>query len=139
VIQSHFRITGRRWTDALLAIAIALVLVGAVVPELAVNAREQIIMSLAGENTKTVFIVQSGRSFPMSSPQTALTLGKIFDRLDALAKPGERLFVGPADLGRTNYNDTFIYYMMPQLQPATYFLEMIQSPRIVLVRAWPKT
>ena len=60
----------------------------------------------------------------MSSSQTALELGKIFDRLDALAKPGERLFVGPADLRRTNYNDTFIYHMMPQLRPATYFLEM---------------
>jgi hypothetical protein len=124
VIQSHFRITGRRWADALFATATALVLVGAGVPELAVNAREQIITSLTGENTKTVFITQSGRSFPMSSSQTALTLGKMFDRLDALAKPGERLFVGPADLRRTNYNDTFIYYMVPQFQPATYFLEM---------------
>lgn len=124
VIQSHFRITGRRWADALFANATALVLVGAVVPELAVNAREQIITSLTGENTKTVFVAQSGRYFPMSSPETALALGKIFDRLDALARPGERLFVGPADLRRTNYNDTFIYYMMPQLQPATYFLEM---------------
>jgi hypothetical protein len=38
--------------------------------------------------------------------------------------PGPRLFVGPADLRRTNYNDTFIYYMLPRLQPATYFLEM---------------
>lgn len=38
--------------------------------------------------------------------------------------PGQRLFVGPADLRRTNYNDTFIYYMLPHLQPATYFLEM---------------
>jgi hypothetical protein len=47
--------------------------------------------------------------------------------LDALAKPGERLFVGPADLRRTNYNDTFIYHMVPQLRPATYFLEL--NPR----------
>jgi hypothetical protein len=124
VIQSHFHITGRRRADALFAIATALVLVGAVVPELAMNARERIITSFTGKNTKIVFIAQSGRSFPMSSSETALALGKIFDRLDAAAKPGERLFVGPADLRRTNYNDTFIYHMMPQLRPATYFLEM---------------
>ena len=43
---------------------------------------------------------------------------------DGEAKPGERLFVGPADLRRTNYNDTFIYHLEPQLRPATYFLEM---------------
>jgi hypothetical protein len=124
VIQSRFRMTWWRRIDALFAIAIALVLVGVVVPELFLNARERIIRSFTGKNTKILFLTQSGRSFPMSSAQTALALGKLFDRLDALAKPGERLFVGPADLRRTNYNDTFIYHMMPQLQPATYFLEM---------------
>jgi hypothetical protein len=124
LIQSHFRVAVGRRVDALFATAIALILVGMVVPEFAVAARKQVLKGLTGENTKTVFIAQSGRSFPMSSVQTALDLGKIFDRLGALAKPGERLFVGPADLRRTNYNDTFIYYMMPQLRPATYFLEM---------------
>jgi hypothetical protein len=34
------------------------------------------------------------------------------------------LFVGPADLRRTNNADTFIYHLLPQLRPATYFLEM---------------
>lgn len=124
VIQSHFRITGRRRLDVISAITLALVLLGASVPQFIVVVRKQIITGLTGENTKTVFITQSGRSFPLSSAQTALALGKIFDRLAALAKPGERLFVGPADLRRTNYNDTFIYHMMPQLRPATYFLEM---------------
>ena len=55
VIQSHFHITGRRRADALFATAIALVLLGAVVPEFAVNAREQIITSFTGKNTKIVF------------------------------------------------------------------------------------
>ena len=48
----------------------------------------------------------------------------MLNQLDRMATPGQRLFVGPADLRRTNYNDTFIYYLMPQLHPATYFLEM---------------
>ena len=29
-----------------------------------------------------------------------------------------------SDLRRTNYNDTFLYYLLPRLTPATYFLEM---------------
>jgi hypothetical protein len=46
------------------------------------------------------------------------------NKLEKVASPGDRLFVGPADLRRTNYNDTFIYHLMPQLRPSTYFLEM---------------
>jgi hypothetical protein len=44
--------------------------------------------------------------------------------LDELAEPGERLFVGPQDLRRTWYNDTFFYWMFPELDPATFFTEM---------------
>jgi hypothetical protein len=54
----------------------------------------------------------------------ALSLDKALRKIESQASPDDRLFVGPADLRRTNYNDTFIYYLMPQLRPATYFLEM---------------
>jgi hypothetical protein len=39
-------------------------------------------------------------------------------------RPGDSLFVGPQDLRRTNYGPTFIYFMLPQLQPASYYMEM---------------
>jgi hypothetical protein len=46
------------------------------------------------------------------------------DELDRLSKPGERLLVGPADLSRTIYSDVVFYFMFPELEPATYFIEM---------------
>ncbi len=33
-------------------------------------------------------------------------------------------FVGPLDLRRTWYSDTVVYWMFPELEPATYYLEM---------------
>jgi hypothetical protein len=48
----------------------------------------------------------------------------LFEKLETLSKPGERLFVGPGDLRRTNYSDTYIYHIFPKLRPASYFLEM---------------
>ncbi len=54
----------------------------------------------------------------------AATVGTLVQKLDDLSAPGERLFVGPADLRRTNYNDTYLYHLVPKLIPATYFLEM---------------
>jgi hypothetical protein len=46
------------------------------------------------------------------------------DDLDRLSAPGQRLLVGPADLSRTIYSDVTFYFMFPELQPATYFIEM---------------
>lgn len=46
------------------------------------------------------------------------------DELDRSSKPGERLLVGPADLSRTIYSDVVFYFMFPELEPATYFIEM---------------
>jgi hypothetical protein len=124
VIQSYFRETRSRPIEALLAVASVVVLVQAVIPELAFTLRGRVIAGLGVEPRTSIFITQHGRSFPVLSMPDALALGKMFNRLDSLSSPGDRLFVGPADLRRTNYNETFIYYMMPQLQPASYFLEM---------------
>jgi hypothetical protein len=44
--------------------------------------------------------------------------------LDGLARSGERLFVGPQDLRRTWYSDAFFYWMFPELEPSTYYIEM---------------
>jgi hypothetical protein len=44
--------------------------------------------------------------------------------ITALSRPGEKLFVGPHDLRFVILNDTFFYYLLPQLEPATRYLEM---------------
>jgi hypothetical protein len=46
------------------------------------------------------------------------------DELERLAEPGDRLLVGPSDLRRTWYSDVFIYWLFPELEPATYYVEM---------------
>jgi hypothetical protein len=43
---------------------------------------------------------------------------------DKISKPGQRLFVGPVDLKKTPYSDAYLYYMLPDLVPATYYIEM---------------
>jgi hypothetical protein len=124
ILRSHFRDAAVRESDALLACALVLVLLLAVAPELSAIARSKIIASFDATNRGPIFVQHRGRSFPVGSPQDAVSLDQTLAALEHLASPGDRLFVGPADLRRTNYNDTFIYHLLPQLQPATYFLEM---------------
>jgi hypothetical protein len=44
--------------------------------------------------------------------------------VDELTEPGDRLFVGPGDLRLTPYSEAFLYYLLPELDPATRYIEM---------------
>ena len=101
---------------------------------------------------RSFLVKRNDRSFPLLSSTTAGLVDQMLEKLDRLSKPGERLFVGPADLRRTNYSDTFIYHLLPKLRPASRFIEMNpfsangpgsrlssdleQADWIVLNRAW---
>ena len=69
-------------------------------------------------------IRNDGRVFPYGSPEAAADAQAVVDELDALAEPGDSLIVGPTDLSRTNYNDSFFYHLFPELEVGTRFIEM---------------
>jgi hypothetical protein len=50
--------------------------------------------------------------------------GRVIARTKRLAHPGDSLFVGPQDLRRTNYGPTYMYFLLPELRPASYYMEM---------------
>lgn len=109
---------------ALGATALVVLTLQLVVPGLGISNFNRIRDCVSSDVHYAEFIEHRGRSFPVPSKAQATDVEAILQTLETVARPGERLFVGPADLRRTNYNDTFIYYLMPHLQPATYFLEM---------------
>jgi hypothetical protein len=80
---------------------------------------------------KSFLVLQRERSFPLKSIGQPRATRKMLDQLEKSLSPEQRLFVGPLDLRRTNYNDTFIYHLMLQLRPATYFSQSTRftSPR----------
>lgn len=69
-------------------------------------------------------IERDGRRFWVGDPAVASGINQMIPELEALAEPGDRLFVGPGDLSRTIYADTYIYWLFDELDPATYFIEM---------------
>jgi hypothetical protein len=110
--------------SAMAGILAAIVLIETVAPELTITVRDAFASGLSTKQSGAIFVQQGGRSFPLGFPAAARGTGKLFEKLETLSKPGERLFVGPGDLRRTNYSDTYIYHIFPKLRPASYFLEM---------------
>jgi hypothetical protein len=64
------------------------------------------------------------RYFYLGDYRAYLAMQAAVDELSASAQPGDRLLVGPSDLRRTWYSDVFVYWLLPHLDPATYFIEM---------------
>ncbi len=120
---------GREWQPklafVLLAVITVLAAVEAIAPELAAFVRQEARAAFApGDDNSEKIVRYQGRSFPCPSAADATALLHMLHLLDIKSVPGERLFVGPADLRRTNYCDTFIYHLIPKLRPSSYFLEM---------------
>lgn len=111
-------------TKALTACALVLLAMSLIAPEFIFSVRREVLDSVTGKTPSTIDVENASRSFPVRSPRDAITLHGMLEVLKSEATAGQRLFVGPADMRRTNYNETFIYYLLPQLTPASYFLEM---------------
>ncbi len=69
-------------------------------------------------------ITRNGRTFYYGRPDVAAAARELLGVVPTLAKPGERLFVGPTDLRKTPYSDAYLYYLLPEYPPGTYFIEM---------------
>jgi hypothetical protein len=66
----------------------------------------------------------NGRSVPLPLEEQVSELSNVLAEVDEVTRPGARIFVGPDELEHPVYNDTFLYYLVPDLVPASYYLEM---------------
>jgi hypothetical protein len=69
-------------------------------------------------------ISHKGRIFYYGRADSAVGATRLTNAVERISKPGQRLFVGPQDLRKTPASDAFFYYLLPQLTPATYYIEM---------------
>lgn len=82
-----------------------------------------VVRSVSGR-TDVREVERGDRTFFLGDERPWRATLEVVDDLDALAEPGQRLFVGPVDLRQTAYSDVFFYHLFPELEPATYYIEM---------------
>jgi hypothetical protein len=77
-----------------------------------------------GDLPPPFLVERDGRRFWFGNETVADALNAVVGDLAARSEPGDRLIVGPADLSRTIYSDVSIYYLFPELEPGTKYIEM---------------
>jgi hypothetical protein len=108
----------------LVAGASVLVFLFAVLPFFTARSYADLSLQSVGIRRFAYKIENRGRIFYLSRPDVARAANEVLPVAERISKPGERLFVGPTDLRKTPYSDAFLYYMLPDLVPATYYIEM---------------
>lgn len=69
--------------------------------------------------------VQNGdRSFLIEDGDAAEDLEALVPEIRRRTSAGDSIFVGPSDLSRTFYADTFVYFLFPELEPASFYTEL---------------
>ncbi|QXC62099.1 hypothetical protein KSP35_04625 [Aquihabitans sp. G128] len=85
-------------------------------------------VDLVGQGTRDdIFgypLRHDGRTFYLGSGPIADDAQRMLDEVGPKMEPGQRLFVGTADLRKTPYSDAYLYYLLPDLEPATRYIEM---------------
>ena len=108
----------------LLAGTTVLVVVTLAIPVYTARSYAQLVSETFGRNRISYEITHRGRTFYYGRPDVAAALPPMLQDVEAISEPGDRLFVGTSDLRKTPYNDSFIYYLLPQLEVATYYVEL---------------
>jgi hypothetical protein len=112
-----------RW-PGLAGIAVAATALLLVIPFFSVRRYTDFALQTFGQSRSAHEITHDGRTFYYGRPDVPIAFDDLARDVDRLSTPGDRLFVGPGDLTRTPYVDSWIYYAFPDLVPATYYIEM---------------
>ena len=113
---------GRRW--GVYSFNVVPFVIGTVVLVLAWPVFGSIYRSAVDSSVPVNTVTNDGRSVYVDSISDQEHLTAVLRMIDARSHRGDRIFVGPLDLRTANYNDTFLYFLLPNLTPGTFYLEM---------------
>ena len=123
-LVEQFRPRAPQWAGLLTATGVLGLIFVVVIPFYPARTYVDLTMLSLGRDEFGTPITNGDRTFYFGDPTGAAEAQRVVDRLAAEAEPGETLIAGPVDLSRTNYNDSFFYYLFPELQPGTRYIEM---------------
>jgi hypothetical protein len=109
---------------AIVSGALMLALLAFVIPAFTIRTYVDYSLQTFGIHRASYKIEHDGRVFYYGKPDRAAAANMVIAAAAEISKPGQRLFVGPVNLRKTPYSDAYLYYMLGDLVPATYYIEM---------------
>jgi len=118
--------------SAFLSGAGVLVVIVLAVPQFTAWAYSDYVAQTFGRHRLVFKIEHNGRTFYYGRLEVAEAARQLLEEVPKVTKPGDRLFVGTTDLRKTPLSEAYLYYLLPELPPATRYIEM--DPGVANVR-----
>jgi hypothetical protein len=116
-----------RWSvrrSALVSGIGALALMILLIPQFTAWAYSDYVLQTFGRHRLVFTIEHDGRTFYYGRKEVADAASEMLPEVRKWAQPGDELFVGTTDLRKTPLSEAYLYYMLPDHPPSTYYIEM---------------
>jgi hypothetical protein len=104
--------------------ALPVLMLVAVIPYFTVRDYTDYVAESFGQHRGKFTVRRGDRSFIYGREDAGRAYQEMIPDVERVSEPGDRLFVGTGDLRKTPYSEAFIYYLFPELPPATRYIEM---------------
>jgi len=108
----------------MIACAVPVALCVLVLPGFTVRPYGDFVLRAVGDLPRSQEIRRGDRSFLYANPVVVDAANELIPAVDSIARPGDRLFVGPTDLRRTVTSEAWLYHLFPEYAPGTRYIEM---------------
>jgi hypothetical protein len=114
----------RRAVQGAVACSTVLLLLLVIIPTFTYRRYVDLTVQTFGHHRLSFEVTRGDRTFFYGRPDAARAMDELLPDVEEASSPGDRLFVGTGDLRKTPYSDAFFYYLFPELEPATHYIEM---------------
>lgn len=112
-----------RWRTAVAGLAAPLIML-VVIPDFTWRAYADYVAEGFGQARSAGVMRKGDRVFYYGRPDAVVAVNELLPVVERIARAGDTLFVGTGDLRKTPYSEAFLYYLLPDLDPATRYIEM---------------
>lgn len=123
-IAEWFRLRGGAPRVRIVAVLAPIVVMLGIIPSYTVRWYADYVGQTMGYRRDGHEIDHRGRTFYYGRAEVADAAHALLRDVERLTEPGDRLIVGPGDFRRTPYSEAYLYYLLPQLDPGTRYIEM---------------
>ncbi|MGH9213018.1 MAG: hypothetical protein ACRD2C_20460 [Acidimicrobiales bacterium] len=123
-VSEWIRLRGGSFRIRAVAALAPLALMVAVIPHYTVRWYADYVGQTFGYRQDGNPITNRGRTFYYGNAEVSVAARRVIADVEGVAEPGDRLIVGTGDLRRTAYSEAYLYFLLPQLEPGTQYVEM---------------
>ena len=106
------------------AVTVPVLLTLALIPHFTWRSYTDVVSEGFGDRREVHKIQRGDRIFYYGRADAARAVRALIPDVEVAATPGDSLFVGTGDLRKTPLSEAYLYYLFPELEPATRYIEM---------------